>query len=115
MSNHSPGDAPEISWGRLLGYVLSKSYLVAFATLAAIAILPSIFGWHSTVVQTGSMMTNIAPGDVTALSPWDRTDPVPIDGVVQFVSPAEAEPDGVERHKLHRIVEVNEDGVHDCW
>src|SRR5699024_10617369 len=44
-------------------------------------------------------------------SPWDEEDPVPMGGVVQYRSPAAAEPDGIERLRLHRIVEANDDGT----
>jgi len=63
------------------------------------------------VVQTGSMEPHISPGDAAVIAPWDMMDLVPVGGVVQFRSPAAAEPDGVERLRLHRIVETNDDGT----
>lgn len=81
------------------------------ATLAGFALLPALFGWHATVIQSGSMEPHISPGDVTVVSPWAMTDPVPLGGVVQYRSPAAAEPSGTERLRLHRIVEANDDGT----
>lgn len=63
------------------------------------------------MVQTGSMEPHISPGDAAVIAPWDMMDLVPVGGVVQFRSPAAAEPDGVERLRLHRIVETNDDGT----
>ncbi|RWZ79894.1 ice-binding family protein [Glutamicibacter sp. HZAU] len=57
------------------------------------------------------MEPHISPGDVAVASPWDESDPVPMGGVVQYRSPAAAEPDGIERLRLHRIVEANDDGT----
>lgn len=115
MSNrkqHRKPATPRIpGWGRLLGFALAEGYLVALATLAAIAFVPVLFGWHATMVQTGSMEPHISPGDVAVASPWDENDPVPMGGVVQYRSPAAAEPDGIERLRLHRIVEANDDGT----
>lgn len=98
-------------WGRLLGFAVAEGYLVAAATLLAIAFIPVVFGWHATVIQTGSMEPHISPGDVVVASPWEEPDPVPVGGVVQYTSPAAAEPDGVERLRLHRIVDANDDGT----
>lgn len=98
-------------WGRLLGFALAEGYLVLMATLAAFALLPVLFGWHATVIQTGSMEPHISPGDVAVVSPWAMTDPVPLGGVVQYRSPAAAEPSGIERLRLHRIVEARDDGT----
>lgn len=104
-----PGHAP--GWGRLLSFALSEAYLVFVATLAVIAFLPAMIGWHATVVRTGSMEPHISPGDVVVAAPLDPRAPVPVGGVVQYRSPAAAEVDGVARLRLHRIVEVRDDGT----
>lgn len=106
-----PAPSRTPGWGRLLGFALSEGYLIFLATLAAIAILPALFGWHATVVRTGSMEPHISPGDVVVAAPLAVSDPVPVGGVVQYRSPAEAESDGVARLRLHRIVEVRDDGT----
>ncbi|MGX5360120.1 signal peptidase I [Kocuria sp. KH4] len=99
-------------WVRLLTGTAAQIYLVLLAALTAIALLPAVLGWSSTVVQSGSMEPHIDPGDVVVLSvlPGDR--PVPLGGVVQFTSPAAAQPDGIERAVLHRIVIDHQDGTY---
>ncbi|WP_258724553.1 signal peptidase I [Cellulomonas sp. NS3] len=98
-------------WGWLVVATVARSYLVLLAALAAVAFVPGMLGWHTSVVQTGSMMPAINPGDVvlTTSLPDDR--PVPVGAVVQFDSPAEAEPSGVAKIRLHRIVGANDDGT----
>ncbi len=98
-------------WGGLLGFALAEAYLVFIAALAAIVFVPAMFGWHATVVQTGSMEPHISAGDVVLVAPWDNSDPVPVGGVVQFRNEAAAEPDGVARLRLHRIVAERNDGT----
>lgn len=98
-------------WGWLVVATVARSYLVLLAALAAVAFVPGMLGWHTTVVQTGSMMPTINPGDVvlTTTLPDDR--PVPVGAVVQYDSPAEAEPSGVAKIRLHRVVGANDDGT----
>lgn len=99
-------------WARLLTGTAAQVYLVLLATLAAIALIPSLLGWHGTVVETGSMAPHIDPGDVVVLDDLPDDRPVPVGGVVQFTSPAAAQPDGVARPVLHRIVTDHEDGTY---
>ncbi|WP_411731503.1 S26 family signal peptidase [Paeniglutamicibacter sp.] len=73
--------------------------------------LPALLGWHGTVVQSGSMEPHISAGDVVLAAGFGATQQVPVGGVVQFTSPAEAEPGGVEQTRLHRIVAENPDGT----
>ncbi|MHA7304894.1 S26 family signal peptidase [Arthrobacter sp. TMN-49] len=80
-------------------------------SLALFAVLPAVLGWHGTVVQSGSMEPHISPGDVVLAAGFDATHQVPMGGVVEFTSPAEAEPGGVEKTRLHRIVAENPDGT----
>ncbi|MFF0905471.1 UNVERIFIED_CONTAM: ice-binding family protein [Kocuria sp. CPCC 205316] len=99
-------------WVRLFTGAAAQIYLVLLATLAAIALIPALFGWHATVIETGSMEPHIDPGDVVVLAALPEDQPVPLGGVVQFTSPAEAQPSGVERSVLHRIVINHEDGTY---
>ncbi|MEX5303723.1 signal peptidase I [Kocuria sabuli] len=99
-------------WFRLLTGTAAQVYLVLMATLAVIAVLPVAFGWHSTVILTGSMEPHITAGDVITLSTLPGGQPVPLGHVVQFTSPAQAQSDGVERLILHRVVTDNEDGTY---
>jgi hypothetical protein len=97
-------------WMPFVASVLARLYLGLVLSLAFFAVLPIVFGWHATVIQTGSMRPHIDPGDVVVLAPRTSEDPVPVGGVVQFRSPAAAEPDGIERLRLHRIVDAHDDG-----
>jgi signal peptidase I len=90
---------------------LSRSYLVFLGSLATVAILPGLLGGHATVVQTGSMEPGISPGDVVLTSALPDDADVPLGRVVSYDSPAEAEPDGVAKIRLHRIVDANDDGT----
>jgi signal peptidase I len=99
-------------WARLVTGTAAQIYLVMLAALAAIALLPAVFGWSSTVIQTGSMEPHIDPGDVVVLATLPADQPVPLGGVVQFTSPGTAQPDGMERAILHRIVIDHEDGTY---
>ncbi|MFK0040583.1 signal peptidase I [Paenarthrobacter sp. NPDC090517] len=80
-------------------------------SLALIAVLPALAGWGGTVVQSGSMEPHISAGDVVLASALDPENPVPVGGVVEFTSPASAEPGGSEKTRLHRVVEANDDGT----
>ncbi|MFS0701561.1 signal peptidase I [Cellulomonas sp. 179-A 4D5 NHS] len=98
-------------WGWLVVATVARSYLVLLAALAAVAFVPGMLGWHTTVVQTGSMMPTINPGDVVLTTTLPDDQPVPVGAVVQYDSPAEAEPSGVAKIRLHRVVGANEDGT----
>lgn len=99
-------------WGWFALSTLSRVYLIFVLTLAAIALLPALVGWHGSVVQTGSMEPHISPGDVVVSSSLDEDAPVPVGHVVEFRSPASAEPSGEARNRLHRIVTAAGDGTY---
>jgi signal peptidase I len=86
-------------------------YLLVSLTLVLIAILPSLAGWHGTVVQSGSMEPHVSPGDVVLTVPLPDDQPVPVGGVIEYRTTAEAEPSGEARTRLHRIIEANDDGT----
>lgn len=98
-------------WALFLASLASRLYLGLLLSLALIAMLPALLGWHSTVVQSGSMEPHISAGDVVLAAEFGATQQVPVGGVVQYISPAEAEPSGVEKTRLHRIVGENPDGT----
>jgi signal peptidase I len=95
----------------LLASLASRLYLGVVLSLALIAVLPALLGWHGTVVQSGSMEPHISAGDVVLAAGLDAAASVPVGGVVEFTSPASAEPGGVEKTRLHRIVAENPDGT----
>jgi signal peptidase I len=98
-------------WAWLIFSLVARAYLVLLIGLAVIAIAPSIAGWNSSVVQTGSMEPKINPGDVVLTSSLPRGSAAPLGRVVAFHSPAEAEPSGTSTIRLHRIVSANADGT----
>lgn len=97
-----------LGWVRLILATIAEVYLVMMLTLVAIAFLPALLGWQSTVIQTGSMGPHISPGDVVVASSFSPHMPVPIGGVVTFTGTA---PDGSERSVLHRVIDANDDGT----
>ncbi|MDR6508105.1 Ig-like domain-containing protein [Arthrobacter oryzae] len=98
-------------WALFLASLASRLYLGVLFSLALFAVLPALLGWHGTVVQSGSMEPHISAGDVVLASGFSAAQKVPVGGVVEFTSPAEAEPGGVEKTRLHRIVAENPDGT----
>ncbi|BCW56917.1 S26 family signal peptidase [Arthrobacter sp. StoSoilB20] len=99
-------------WVPFVVALLARVYLGISLTLAVIALFPAVLGWSGSVVQSGSMEPHISPGDVVLSSGLPDDRPVPVGGVVEFLSPAEAEPDGKEKTRLHRIVGANDDGTY---
>ncbi len=99
-------------WVLFLASLASRLYLGVLLSLGLIAILPSVLGWNGTVVQSGSMEPHISAGDVVLTTEFKANQHVPMGGVVQFLSPAAAEPDGVEKFRMHRIVAGNPDGTY---
>jgi signal peptidase I len=121
VNREEPGSAREPSWwgplfsadgwALFVASTLSRLYLGVLLSLALIAALPVLLGWHGTVVQSGSMEPHISAGDVVIAAAFGADQKVPVGGVVQFTSPASAEPGGVEKTRLHRIVAENKDGT----
>lgn len=99
-------------WAPFLVSLASRLYLGILLSLSLIALLPALLGWHGTVVQSGSMEPHISAGDVVLAADFGADQKVPVGGVVQYTSPAEAEPGGVEKTRLHRIVAENHDGTY---
>lgn len=116
MTRDVPGTLPgslfsSDGWALFIAATVSRVYLGVMLSLAVIAVLPALLGWHGSVVQSGSMEPHISAGDVVLAAAFGNRDPVPVGGVVEFTSPAAAEPGGVEKTRLHRIVTANPDGT----
>lgn len=122
MNREEPGSARDSSWwgplfsadgwALFVASSLSRLYLGVMLSLALIAVLPALLGWHGTVVQSGSMEPHISAGDVVLAAAFGPDQKVPVGGVVEFTSPAEAEPGGVGKTRLHRIVAESPDGTY---
>jgi signal peptidase I len=98
-------------WGWFVLSAAARGYLTLVLGLAIIAFAPALLGWHPSVVQSGSMMPDIRPGDVVLAQALPKDEAVTLGRVVEFRSPAAAEADGVAKHRLHRIVADNGDGT----
>ncbi|WP_251151937.1 ice-binding family protein [Cellulosimicrobium sp. Marseille-Q4280] len=96
-------------WAALCLGVLAEVFLVLTLALTTVSLVPLAFGWHGSVVQTGSMRPHIDPGDLVLLTDLPTDSPVPVGGVVQFRTPAAAEPSGESGSRLHRIVASGEE------
>ena len=99
------------SWAWIAVLAAARMYLSLTLTFAAVATVPVLFGWQATVVQSGSMLPHIRPGDVVVTMPLSNNTPVPIGRVVSFRTSSQANADGVAATRLHRIVDVNIDGT----
>lgn len=104
-------DRVRSSWAWVGAAALSRAYVSLLVTLVAIATLPSLLGWQASVVQSGSMMPSIHPGDIAVTMPLPASRPVPIGRVVSFTSSAGSNADGEPSIRLHRIVADNQDGT----
>ncbi len=90
-------------WGWLTLVSLAQGFLVLVAALAAIALLPALLGWSSSVVQSSSMEPSVSPGDVVLAAELPDDQPVPVGAVATF------DRDG--KLILHRLVKANDDGT----
>lgn len=97
-------------WVLLIAGFVSRFYLILTVSLALIGVLPLLWGWHGTVVQSGSMEPHITAGDVVLTQSLDPDKPVPVGRVVQFLVPASG-PAAEQETWLHRIVADNLDGT----
>lgn len=96
-------------WVRFLLSTVSRGYLVFLLTLTVTALLPALFGWHGSVIQSGSMRPHVNPGDVVLSSALPDEAEVPVGGVVEFSSPRGS---GEARTVMHRIVADNGDDTY---
>jgi signal peptidase I len=101
-ADSSPGSWRN-GWGAVLAAFAARTYLLLLAALATVSLLPALFGWSASVVQSGSMEPNISAGDVVITSPLPESHPLPVGRVVTFRI------DGML--VVHRIVEVSDDGT----
>lgn len=96
-------------WFRFLLSTVSRAYLVFLFTLTVTALLPALFGWHGSVIQSGSMRPHVNPGDVVLSTKLPAEAAVPVGGVVKFSTPHAP---GEVRTVMHRIIEDNGDGTY---
>lgn len=92
-------------WPVLVARLVASTVLTVLAGLATVSALPTLLGWHSAVVMSGSMRPRIAPGDVVAAAPVRPASLLP--GQIVLVH------DPVERGRLlmHRFMGRDENGL----
>jgi signal peptidase I len=97
------------SWrARRSTLVLSTAARVLLGTLALLllaSVAPTVAGWETTVVMSGSMGPGVSPGDVAVVRPVDPADLAV--GQVLLVD----DPDSPGRLRLHRLVAIEDAGL----
>jgi signal peptidase I len=83
----------------------ARAILSCLAALLVTTLAPALFGWHSSVVLTGSMRPAIDPGDLVVASPARAADLRP-GQVVVVENPARP-----GTLLMHRLVRRNRDGT----
>lgn len=91
-------------WGVLLVSATCRALLAVVATLTLLAVTPSLWGWESSVIRSGSMAPAVRTGDVLVIRPAtpDQLQP----GQVLVVE----DPDHPGALRAHRLVGVRPDG-----
>lgn len=93
-------------WARLVVIVGARFYRTILLALAAVALAPVLFSWHSFVVTSDSMRPALSMGDVVVGKPVTVGDRVAVGRVYVFDDPAA----GADRLMVHRVVELRDDG-----
>ncbi|GAA4730793.1 hypothetical protein GCM10023328_07200 [Modestobacter marinus] len=84
---------------------LARALLGTLALLLAVSVAPTVVGWETTVVLSGSMEPGVSPGDVAVVRPVPIADLAV--GDVLLVD----DPDAPGRLRLHRLVAVEDGGL----
>lgn len=92
-------------WAALAVTVLARSVLAVLVSLVGWSTVPALFGWHPTVVMTGSMQPKLVPGDVVVSRPIAASQLAV--GQVLLVD----SPDQPGELRLHRLVRFGPDGT----
>jgi signal peptidase I len=93
-----------LAWLRLLGATTARSLLFTIIGMMFWATVPSVLGWIPTTVLSDSMAPLIRTGDVVVSQPVETTSLRP--GQILLAD----DPDHLGRLRLHRFIEVTEDG-----
>ncbi|MCU1607055.1 MAG: hypothetical protein JWP46_3520 [Modestobacter sp.] len=91
------------TWAALVVSTVARVVLGAVALLVLLSVLPTVAGWQTNVVMSGSMEPTVSPGDVVLVRPVDPADLRP--GQIVLVD----DPDRSGQLRMHRLVGV-EDG-----
>lgn len=91
-------------WWALAISVVARSTLGVLVSMLGWSLAPSLLGWHTTVVMTGSMLPNLVPGDVVVSR---AIDPAKVQiGQVLLVD----NPDHAGELRMHRLVRIDTNG-----
>jgi signal peptidase I len=91
------------TWAALAVSTAARVVLGAGALLVLLSVLPTVAGWQTSVVMSGSMEPTVSPGDVVLVRPVDPADLQR--GQIVLVD----DPDRPGQLRMHRLVGV-EDG-----
>lgn len=92
------------SWVSAANVLLARTYVLLISSLLFWAAAPTLLGWQSTVILTGSMSPALAPGDVVSVQ---EIEPARVrTGQVVVVT----DPSNPSRTLAHRVQERNSDG-----
>jgi signal peptidase I len=91
------------TWAALALSAAARVALGVGALLVLLSVLPTVAGWQTSVVMSGSMEPTLSPGDVTLVRPVDAAELQT--GQVVLVD----DPDRPARLRMHRVVGI-EDG-----
>lgn len=92
-------------WAALLLTAVSRAVLTMLAGLLLWSVVPSLLGWHSTVVMSDSMAPRLRVGDIAISRPVAAGQQLRL-GQVLLVS----DPDQPDRLRLHRLAAIRPDG-----
>jgi signal peptidase len=93
------------SWAALVVAAVARGVLTLVLGLLLWSVVPVLGGWESTVVMSGSMSPKLLSGDVVLVRPVGEESFRP--GQVLLVD----DPDHLGRLRLHRLVEIADDGT----
>ncbi|MEO7016911.1 MAG: signal peptidase I [Leifsonia sp.] len=92
-------------WVALVLTMAARSLLIVGSLLVLISVVPAAFGWHPTVVSSGSMQPKLRVGDVVVSRPIASSAPLRLGQVI-----LETDPDHAGRLRLHRLVAIDGKG-----
>jgi len=89
-------------WTGLSAALIGRTVLTLVALMFLWAMVPTVFGWHTTTTMSGSMEPKVMTGDVVVSMPYDGDKVIP--GQV-ILAPDPAHPD---RLRFHRVLKSGE-------
>jgi signal peptidase I len=92
-------------WSRLVAATAARVVLYSLGGMLLFAAAPAVVGWVPTTVMSDSMAPSLRAGDVVVAMPVEPT-AVRLGQILLF-----ADPDHPERKRLHRFIEMTDDGL----